>query len=387
MKLAVLWCCALAAAASLLVLTDYHSRDPDSALYARLSGDLARRPPEVWIAPEWGGAWNGQGLFREHPVGILIPSVLLIRAGFPENQAAYVVNMFCQVAVILLIPLVAAAAMNATEARSLAWLLQLLPVSFTYRIRGNQEHPVLMCFFAMLYATHRTRTQPAWILMTAAAFCFMVLIKGAFAMFGLVAAALWLLLVPTPPGGSNRWAWAGLGLTVIAAIAVIWSYELLYVRTTGESFLSFYRSVRLGSSVRLSGASVLPHVLVNIGWYLSRLGWFAAPWSLVALVTVWAWARSKTRGTHLFSATSERALIWTLLLTGTYIVVLSPALVRAERFIFPIYFIVAAVGIVTAIRNADSVRRFVVRTDQYWVPVGVWMVTFLLSLGSRLARI
>ena len=27
-----------------------------------------------WIAPEWGGAWNQQGLFREHPVGILLPS-------------------------------------------------------------------------------------------------------------------------------------------------------------------------------------------------------------------------------------------------------------------------------------------------------------------------
>ena len=123
-----------------LVAIDYRSRDPDSALYARLSGELATRPASLWIAPEWNGAWDQQGLFREHPVGILLPSTLLVRAGVPGGQAAYIANMLYQAAVIALIPLVAGVLVSGVEARSLGWLLQLLPVSFAYRIRGNQEH-------------------------------------------------------------------------------------------------------------------------------------------------------------------------------------------------------------------------------------------------------
>ena len=110
MRQAFLWCCALAIAAALLVATDYRSRDPDSSLYARLSGELAQQPASRWIAPEWRGAWNQEGLFREHPAGILLPSVLLIRAGIPAGQAAYIVNMLYQAAVIALIPLVAGVA-------------------------------------------------------------------------------------------------------------------------------------------------------------------------------------------------------------------------------------------------------------------------------------
>ena len=69
MRQAFLWCGALAIAASLLVASDYRSRDADSSLYARLSGELAQEPPSRWIAPEWRGAWNQDGLFREHPSG------------------------------------------------------------------------------------------------------------------------------------------------------------------------------------------------------------------------------------------------------------------------------------------------------------------------------
>jgi len=95
----MLWCAALASGAVLLVASDMRTRDPDSTLYAKLASDLANQPASRWIAPEWGGAWNQHGLFREHPVGILIPSVLAIRAGFPREQAPYAVNMLYQAAV------------------------------------------------------------------------------------------------------------------------------------------------------------------------------------------------------------------------------------------------------------------------------------------------
>jgi hypothetical protein len=390
MKQAFLWCCAVAIAAALLVATDYRSRDPDSALYARLSGQLVQQPPSRWIAPEWRGAWDQEGLFREHPAGILLPSVVLIRAGIPAGQAAYIVNMLYQVAVIALIPLVAGVVVKGFEARSLAWVLQLLPVSFAYRIRGNQEHPLLMCFLALVYGTHRARTSPAWVLLMVVAFCLLVLVKGAFASFALVGAALWLLVIPRPAGASDRWAWAGLAAALAAAALMMAGYEALYVRTTGESFLDFYRSTRLGQSIQFSDPRVVPHALTNVGWYLLRLAWFAAPWSLVAfaVAAVWFKAGAQGRTGEAFEIASARGIQWALLTTAVFIAVLSPALVRAERFIFPTYFIIGAIGVVATIRRVEGVRHVAERADGHpWLAIAVWMATFLLSLGSKVIRL
>ena len=101
------------------------------------SGFVALRPPlgrarptaaSRWIAPEWRGA-NQEGLFREHPAGILLPSVVLIRAGFLRpgrlrRQHAVSGGGGCA------IPLVAGVVVKGFEARSLAWILQLFPLTF-----------------------------------------------------------------------------------------------------------------------------------------------------------------------------------------------------------------------------------------------------------------
>jgi hypothetical protein len=384
---AALWAGAVLIAATLLVVTHYQSRDADSALYARLSGELSQEPPGRWIAPEWHGAWNMTGPFREHPIGILLLPVLLIKAGFPPDQASYAVNMLFQIAVIVLIPLVAAIVVRGVEARSLAWILQLLPVAFVYRIRANQEHPLLMCFLAVLYATHRVRSHAGWMLLMIAAFCFLVLIKGAFAMFTAVAAALWILIVPPPSGGSNRWGWLGLGITIAVSALMMAGYEAVYRATTGESFLAFYGGTRLGESISLTGSQVLLHAATNVGWYLTRLLWFAAPWSLFAVVATAVWIRSTAGRAPRFDALAERGLTWALLVTAMFIAVLSPALVRAERFIFPTYFVIGAVGVVTAIRNVAGFRSWITSTDRLtWLPPAVWLGTFLLNLGSRVVR-
>ncbi len=385
-KLSLLWVPAILVAAWMLVAAGFQSRDPDSALYARLATELAVQPVSRWIAPEWNGAWDNQGLFREHPVGILLPSVILIRAGFPPPQAAYAVNLVYQVAVILLIPVVAAAVLPRLEARALAWILQLMPVAFVYRIRANQEHPLFMCFLAILYATHRTRERAAWMALSIAAFCFLVLVKGAFAMFALVSAALWIVVVPAPARGSNRRAWVGLAAMVAAAAVMAVGYEATYVRTTGESFIEFYRSTRLGQSMELSDPRLVPHAMTNVGWYLGRLAWFAAPWTLFALAAVvMAWRRGEIRG---FLGTAPgRGAIWAALVAAVFIAVLSPANVRAERFIFPLYFILGAIGAAAAIRGSAGFRRAVAAADRYdWVPVAAWLALFVVSLGTRLLR-
>ncbi len=378
MKVGVLWVGALVLAALLVAASGYRSRDPDSALYAKLSAHLASAPLNRWLAPEWKGEWRGEGLFREHPVGILVVPAAGIRLGLPSEQAAYIVNMLYQVGIILLIPLVAALIATGLEARTLAWTLQLLPVAFAYRIRANQEHPVLLAFLVLLYATHRVRERPAWVALMIAAFGFIVMIKGLFAMFALVGAALWLIFIPASVQGRDRWGWVGLTATLVAAVLLVIGYEAAYVRTTGESFLEFYRTQRLGVSIRLTGSGVIWHSLRNIIFYVMRILWFAAPWSLLAVAVIWVWLRSRMQGTPGLNLTSERALMWALAITAVHIIVLSPALVRAERFIFPTYFIIGAVGVIAALRWSLRFHALAVRADRYaWLPVAVWMAGVL----------
>ncbi len=387
-----LWLAAIAAAAALLVATDYSSRDPDSALYAKLAAGLAPLPPNRWIAPEWGGAWNHQGPFREHPVGILVLPALLIRGGFPPLQASYVVNMLYQVGVILLVPLVAAAVVKGVEARSLAWLLQLLPVAFVYRIRANQEHATLLCFLAVLYGTHRSREHPGWIALTIAAFCFFVLIKGVFALIALCGAVLWLLVGADGPkesdtSGSRRWPWLGLVTSVAAAVIMMMSYEALYRRTTGESFLAFYNATRLGSSIHLTDPRIVGQTLVNTVWYVSRLLWFAFPWSIAALCATWIWLWPKATASGALDRAAERGMTWALLFTAVSIAIWSPAAVRAERFIFVAYYVIGGLGAVAAVRRFAGMSRLVARLDRYaWLPTAVWFLTFVLNLASRELR-
>ena len=72
-------------------------------------------------------------------------------------------------------------------------------------------------------------------------------------------------------------------------------YEALYVRTTGESFLSLPLDAA-GQSIQLTDPRVVPHALVNAGWYLLRLAWFAAPWSLIAFAVIGIWLRAVVQG-------------------------------------------------------------------------------------------
>jgi hypothetical protein len=52
------------------------------------------------------------------------------------------------------------------------------------------------------------------------------------------------------------------------------------------------------------------------------------------------------------------------------------------------YFIIGAVGVVAATRRFEDFARVVARSDRAgWLPVAVWFVTFLLSLGSRLSAL
>ena len=177
-RVAVAWVAAFLLASAVLAALRYHTRDPDSLLYARIAAQLSRQEPATWIAPLWPADSYQHGRFREHPVGIFVLPALLARAGYPAEQAAYAVNAAYQIAALLLAPVVASAFAPGPHAQRLAWLLQLVPVAFVYRIRANHEPAILLLLLVALYATERSRERPLFALLGAAALDGILLVKG-----------------------------------------------------------------------------------------------------------------------------------------------------------------------------------------------------------------
>lgn len=389
------WCWGgvLTVAAVILAVTGFTSRDPDSTLYATMSARLSAMPLASWIAPEWDGLWRKWGWFREHPIGIFVLPALVGRAGYPPEQAAFAVGALFSAMCLWLLKPVVTPLVRAHEADAVQWAALIFPVAFVYRVRANQEYPVLALMLAALYATERARYRPVWMVGTACAAAALVLVKGIFVVFLPAVCVLWLLLVPAP-GDDNAgrlesprpWkdgaAWLGVVLAAVAVLAVAWMYEWAYHRATGASFLSFYLQKRI--AVNAAGLeaerslSVVPR-LYNVLWYTMRLVWFAVPGSLVVLLSA---------GRRRRAASTERRGVWfAVLVAAMYVAAMSVGTNKADRFIFPAYFVVGIAGAVVAMRRwhqVDALARRLASFPSYALPLA-WLALVLVTLATNAA--
>ena len=388
---ALAWLLALAAGWALLAVLDYKARDPDSRLYSEIAARMARQPLARWVAPEFPPGWYMSGPFREHPAGLFFPAAALADLGYPAEQAAYAMNALYQVLTLVLLQRLAAAVADGVAARALGWLLQLVPIAFTFRIRANQEQAVLLCLVAALVGLERVRRRPAWAVLTAAALAGLVLVKGLFALLGPALCALWLLARSTsvaPEQRADGRAWLALGLGTAAALAVAGGYEAWYRDVTGEAFWSPYLGRQLGvaaatgPAAALASAPLLARKAYNLVWYLGRVIWFAFPWSLVLLL---ASVRRSFPGGHAAVTKARSGAIFALATVILYLLVFSAFDRRADRYLFPAYYAAAAAGAAFALCASSRFRRLAERLDRPWVPAAVWLVTFLLHVaGGRI---
>jgi 4-amino-4-deoxy-L-arabinose transferase-like glycosyltransferase len=382
---AVAWTAAWVITALLIGVAGYESRDPDSQLYAGISARLVREPVSQWIAPQWWGFWNSEGPYCEHPVGMFVVPAVLGRLGYPPEQAAYAINSLYQIICFALVTMIAAAVTSGSEARALGSILQLLPIAFVFRVRANQEYAVLAGLLFALYATERARSRPPWALGMVAGFCAVLLVKGVFALMVPVVCALWL--VSRWPGNeprfSDRAAWAGIAAMPLAAVVVAWAYESVYVRTTGQSFLRIYQSRQIPEQA-LAGQSPVVRAAYTASWYLTRVVWYGFPWSVVAAA---AGAKAMRRGEWLpwrgAGDGPDRRAAWFAIASGTLLTALfSLAHRKADRYIFPVYFLVAAAGAGTALRKFPWLARAARRADRVWVPAVLYVLLVLLTILS-----
>ena len=306
-------------------------------------------------------------------MGVFVLPALLARLGYPAEQAAYVVNAVYQVAVLLVVPSLASAFADERLAWRLSSLLQLVPIAFTYRIRANQEAAVLLCLVVALVGTERSRERPAFVLVTAAGLVALVLVKGLVVIPAFLACGAWLVAScdrhsGRPPSDGSGSAWPRRRSPATAA-----AYEAAYVRATGSSFLEYY----LGRATRAdpNPAAAVSDTLYNLVWYGARVLWFAAPWSVLA---VFAW-RGRG-GLATLSARGRGGIFFAIAVAVVYLLIFSLGERRAERYIFPVYFIVASGGALVAMQRWPRIERALRPLDAAFAPAVVFALTFALHL-------
>ena len=189
---------------------------------------------------------------------------------------------------------------------------------------------------------------------------------GVFALVAPVVGALWLWARrPTPVG-----AWGGLVLMTAAIPAATWAYESAYTRVTGESFLAYYLGARM--SLEAGVASTLPfpiNKLWNAIWYAGRVAWYAAPWSVALLVLVHGSSRRR------LDQGARRFVAFAVLGAAAAVLLVAARDMRADRYIFPAYFLAAAGGVATACALAPSMSGLAERLDRLWPwgPAALWL--------------
>jgi len=378
---AVAWLAAFLVVAALLIWTGFESNDPDSSLYAAIAERLAERPPSEWIVPSWWGLWNGAGLFREHPAGVMVPSAALGAMGLPARQAAYVLGVLYGLVALLLVGRLVAGLTSREEGRWALVLLQLMPVAFVFRIRANHEYPMLLCLLVALVGIDGVRRSWRWLPVLPLALTAAMLIKGVFVVLVLLAAVLWILTNPTrEPGHWHRPAVAclvGFGAMALTVLA----YDRAYERVAGEPFWSPYWQRQLAPltiATPLDGGAVL---LDHIVFYVSLIAWHPAPWSLALVLALWRPGRLLERWRAL-GVGERRSLAFALAFAAAAVLLLSPSSRFAERYAFSATYAVATAGVVVALRGWPWLRTGMERLDRAIpaLPVVVWLTLILLRL-------
>jgi 4-amino-4-deoxy-L-arabinose transferase-like glycosyltransferase len=380
------WLAGFVLVAALLVLTRFASLDSDSVRYATLSAHLTELPVSRWIAPVWWGMTTPDapsGYFLEHPAGLFLVPAALGRLGMPPVQAAYIFGVAAGLFGVVLTAKVVSLVTTREAARATLVLLQVMPVAFIFRIRDNQEYPMLVCLMATLAGLHGVSRSWRWLPVVALGVVGGLLVKGVFVTLILLAAALWIVVNPSGGRRDRQIVSCAAAIAILAVTAV--GYDVWYAAATGGPFWRAYWARQLGPLHVSSPLSEVRTLSQHIGFYVVRLLFHPAPWSLVLI-----WVGWKTRA--LPADPRERlGAIYALVLTVATIVTLSAASRFAERYAFSCTYVVGAAGSVVAFRSGPALRRWMARLDAAVpaFPAVVWvtLVVLRLAVGPLLPRL
>jgi hypothetical protein len=197
-----------------------------------------------------------------------------------------------------------------------------------------------------------------------------LLVKGVFVALTLAGAGLWILIDPAQGRRLDRRLVIALAAGTMVTIAVGVGYELWFRAITGGPYWLPYLQRQLGQ-VDVAGGPVgggLSALGGNLFFYLNRLTWHAAPWSLALAALAWI-ARSTWRSRwNALPMAERRGLLFALMYGVVLVVLLSPSSRVAERYIFSGTYVVAAAGCIVALR--------------LWPRLGAWCRAIDLSMPA-----
>ena len=392
---AVVWAGCFFLVAFLLVALQFTSSDGDSDLYAGLSNRLAEEPMSRWVAPEWWGFWpeaEMTGLFREHPAGALIVPAALVRLGVPGPQAAYVVGIGAGLAALLLIGWLLHRVVPRGDARAALVLLQLMPVAFLFRIRANHEYLMLVGLLVALVGLEKVRQSWWAVLLVAGGMAGALLVKGVFVVLTIAGALLWVLIDPAGATRSRVRLIVAVLAGALVTIAVGTGYEFWFRAVTGEAYWVPYWQRQLGQvEVATPMGGGIASLAWNVFFYLSRLTWHAAPWSLALIALTWTTRGAWVSRWRALPDQERRGLLFALTYGVLLVFVLSPSSRVAERYIFSGTFVVAAAGAIVALRIWPRIAAWCRELDERLpaAPALVWLALMItrLAIGPWMPRI
>jgi hypothetical protein len=388
---AVAWAACFVLVSFALVGLDFTSQDPDSALYADLSARLAAGSPSRWIAPEWWGNWDHEGWFREHPAGVFVVPTILAASGVPGIQAAYIVGIAAGLAALLMTGGLVARVTSRADGRAVLLLLQVIPLASIFRIRANHEYPMLVCLLLALIGADAVRGSWRWIWVIPVALLGALLVKGVFVAVPLIALGAWIVLNPRQvPGSTLRPIAATAAAFAVMALTAV-AYDALYRQVTGEPFWAPYWERQLAPLTIATPAEGGRTLVSHAGFYAVRLLWHPAPWSLCLVLAAWRHKAWLGRTWRRWPEGERRGLAFVLLASAAIVLMLIPASRFAERYIFAANHLIAAAGIVVALRTWPRLAAGVSAWDRAIpaLPALLWLalMTARLVAGPFLPRI
>ena len=249
---------------------------------------------------------------------------------------------------------------------------------------------MLACLLLLLLALDGVRHSTWWIAIAGVALSIALVIKGVFVILVLAGAALWIVIDPLNARARPRQIAALLiGLVTMATVAFV--YDAIYLQVTGERFWQAYWVRQLGPLKIATPLEDATSLAGNALFYLTRLIWLPAPWSLALLFVAWRQRSTLGRWWREADVQIRRGVVFALLFAATSVVVLSPSNRFAERYAFSATYLVAAAGIVAAWYHWPRLKSGLQRLDTQVpaLPVVVWTALMLLRLvvGPLLPRL
>ena len=300
----------------LLIMTHYKARENDSRLYTSEVVELMERPMVEWIAPKWNPETNCYQYdktvpyIQDHPMGNLIPGLLLSAIGIPAYASLYIVNVFYKIAIILLMYNIARRYYSDEKASFILIAGQIIVGSIGYQLRSNHEQLLLLGVVFMFYSLLAVEKKYLQAFGIAASFTILILTKGVFAVLG--GFVLFADLLVTKRTWKDRFFLYGTGLLALLPIAAI--YEFWYYKVTGISFIAPYWKIQIAArtlqETEMSLGIKLLQKFKNLYHYSSRALVSSLPWSLFALgLPLFS---KKTRTQFKFDPLSKMLLIYVL---------------------------------------------------------------------------